>query len=52
VGFRGGMALFRGYEMVGGLAFFWGKGNGFFSQEKEKCDILGNFGHFLALKVP
>jgi hypothetical protein len=37
-------------------AFFWRKGGGgvpsFFSQEKENIDIFGNFGHFVAQKVP
>jgi hypothetical protein len=49
VGYKGGM---KGW---GGLAFFWQKGRGgtpFLSQEKEKRDILGNFGHLAAYKVP
>jgi hypothetical protein len=39
---------------LGGRPFFGERvwGNPFFSQEKENIDILGNFGHFVAQKVP
>jgi hypothetical protein len=40
---------------VGCSAFFQEKGSGgtpSFSQEKENSDILGNFGYFVAQKLP
>jgi hypothetical protein len=57
VGYRlglGGFGPFWGVIKGGVSAFFCRKGRGypFFSQEQEIIDILGDFGHFVAQKVP